>query len=75
MTACQPTASAIVHRDMKPENIIDAARRQRLTRAELAREDARVHVARPPRACLCGPGELCFCEPMRRELRKERTES
>lgn len=37
----QPYPASVVHRDMNPENIIlEAARRERLTRAEREREDA-----------------------------------
>lgn len=59
---------AVMHRDIKPANVLETERQSRLTTAELARETghARVHVAR---ACLCGPGELCFCQRHKRKTK------
>jgi len=55
----QQTFVAIVLRDMKPENVfLESSRRERLTREELEAERGE----RTARACLCGPGESCFCQ-------------
>jgi hypothetical protein len=59
----QLAIAPVVQRDMKPENMLEAERRQRLTRQELQAEDGE----RDRRACTCWPSEWCFCDAVRED--------